>query len=164
MENTDYTLNRLLGKIQKKIETTYKSPDGEEFDDFNEFYDYMTKEYELTLRVNMIYDLYDIHKYMSYEELFAGEDYDDIDDFSDKVDREWTDYNDDLEERSGVIVRCEKDYDDRGVKYSIYGTVDGLLEFCEGQCDHYSLDNPGEALYEEIDALKNFKTKLANLK
>lgn len=105
MENK--VLTKTLNQIEKEVLTIYRTPDGEEFNDFEEFYNYMTNEYKVSLRVSMCYCLDDALKYMKAEELFAGDDYDDIDEYMDIVDADWSDYNSKLEENTDVDVCYE---------------------------------------------------------
>ncbi len=154
-------LLKILENISTK--TIYISPDNEEFDDFDEFTDYMLNDYEVTLDVEMVNDLDDLLHYESEEDIFAGEnidlkDEDAVEEFRDHIEYNWDTYNGDLESRTGVDVNFQEYYFEP--KYEITGSINGLLEYCKNQCSHYTLDNPGETLYKEIENLEDFKKSI----
>lgn len=168
LKNKDsfYSAGEMLDGI--KIKTVYATPDGKEFDDQTLFLTYMLNCYKLTLEVNMIYTPEDNERYVSKDELINSwyEVYDTDktpEDFYAELCDKLNTYNKDLEDFSKVEVKLIT-YRSNGPLYELTGTLNGLYYFCQKQCSHYTLDDPGESLYSEakelntlIECLKIFK-------
>lgn len=160
-----YSAGEMLDGI--KVKTVYTTPDGKEFDDHELFLAYMFNCYVLTLKVNMLYSPEDIVAYVSKDEIINSwsEVYDTDKtgtDFYNELCDKLNAYNKELEDFSKIKVKCLT-YEATGPVYELTGTLNGLYYFCQKQCSHYTLDDPGESLCIEIQELETLIKCLKNI-